>query len=190
MEFRQKEAVGYWHAYAQRCVAYAFAEVLKACCQEHEKPYVITPSQLGVLSALYEENGQTIGAIGPKCVADPPTVTGIVKRLEQSGLVERRHDREDRRIVKVYLTDEARDFKPSLTEAVMTFNGVVTRGFSEAEQRDLIAKLQRIIANLSVLGPDTGDRFGLLPRQVLYDLAGNSAETDKSIEKEGLYEQR
>lgn len=178
MEFRPKEAVGYWHAYAQRCVSYAFAEVLKACCQEHQKPYVITPSQWGGLSVLYEEDGQTIGAIGQKCVADPPTVSGVVKRLEQSGLVERRHDREDRRIVKVYLTDEARDFMPFLIEAVMAFNDVVTRGFSEAERRDLIAKLQQIIANLSILGPDTGDRFGLLPRQFLCDwkanLSGNS----------------
>jgi MarR family transcriptional regulator, organic hydroperoxide resistance regulator len=186
MEFRPKEAVGYWHAYAQRCVAYAFAEALKACCLEHQKPYVITPSQYGVLTVLYNDDGQTIGTIGQKCIADAPTATGVVKRLEQSALVERRHDLQDRRNVKVYLTGEARDFMPFLIEAVFAFNAIMTRGFSEAEKKDLIAKLQQIIVNVS---PDTGDRFGLLPRRFRGDreasLAANSITTNISREKEG-----
>jgi DNA-binding MarR family transcriptional regulator len=86
-----------------------------------------------------------------------------VKRLEQSGLVARRHDREDRRLVKVYLTDEGRDIMRFLPDAAIEFSKTMSQGFSEDEKRDLQAKLQRIIANLSTVGPDTGDRFGLLP---------------------------
>jgi hypothetical protein len=50
-----------------------------------------------------------------------------------------------------------------LPEAAMAFNEIMVQGFSEAEQRDMLAKLQKIIANLSAVGPGTGDRFGLLP---------------------------
>jgi DNA-binding MarR family transcriptional regulator len=89
-------------------------------------------------------------------------MTGIVKRLEQGGLVERRHDRVDRRLVKVYLTDEGRDIMRYLPDAAIEFSRIMAQGFSESEKRDLQAKLQRIIANLSTVGPDTGDRFGLL----------------------------
>jgi DNA-binding MarR family transcriptional regulator len=68
-----------------------------------------TSPQWGVLSLLYEHDGQTIGTLSQQRAIDAPTMTGIVKRLEQNGVVERKHDREDRRVVKVYLTDEGRD---------------------------------------------------------------------------------
>src|SRR5690348_7761688 len=106
MEIRPENYLGYWLFYAQRSVAYAFYEALKACCLQHEKPYVVTPPQIGVLILLIEQDGQTIGTLSQKRAIDPPTMTGIVRRLEQNGLVERRHDREDRRVVKVYLTAE------------------------------------------------------------------------------------
>jgi MarR family transcriptional regulator, organic hydroperoxide resistance regulator len=76
-------------------------------------------------------------------------VTGIVKRLEQSGLVERRHDRTDRRVVKVYLTEEGRDIMRFLPDMVRDFNAMMTQDLSEGEKRDLQAKLQRMIVNVS-----------------------------------------
>lgn len=169
MDFHVEDYLGYWLFYAQRSVAYAFYEALKACCLEHQKPYVITPPQWGVLSLLYNQDGQTIGAISQQRASDAPTMTGIVKRLEISGLVERRHDLEDRRLVKVYLTDEGRDIMRFLPDAATGFTKTMTQGFSEDEKRDLQVKLQRIIANLSTVGPDTGDRFGLLPDLMRFD---------------------
>jgi DNA-binding MarR family transcriptional regulator len=163
MTIRSEDYLGYWLFYAQRSVAYAFYEALKACCLEHEKLYVVTPPQFGVLILLIEQDGQTIGTLSQKRAIDAPTMTGIVKRLEQNGLVERRHDREDRRLVKVYLTDEGRDIMQYLPDAARAFNEIMVQGISEAEQREMLAKLQKIIANLSVVGAGTGDRFGLLP---------------------------
>ncbi len=163
MDIHPEDYLGYWLFYAQRSVAYAFYETLKACCIEHGKKYVVTPPQLGVLTLLHNQDGQTIGAMSQQRAIDAPTMTGIVKRLEQSGLVERRHDREDRRLVKVYLTDEGREIMQFLPDAAIEFNQIMSRGFSESEKHDMLANLQRIIANLADIGPDTGDRFGLLP---------------------------
>jgi DNA-binding MarR family transcriptional regulator len=155
--------LGYWLFYAQRCVAHAFSEVLQAYCVEREKPYVVTPSQWGVMSLLNESDGLTVGTISQRRGLDAPTVTGILRRLEQSGLVERRHSREDRRVVEVYLTAEGRDIVSSLVNVVRDFHEVMTRGFSQAERQDFLVKLQQIIANVSTVAADTGDRFGLLP---------------------------
>jgi len=143
---------------------YAFNEVLKSCCQEHDKPYAVTPPQWGVLVLLLEQDGMTVGAVSQRRGVDAPTITGIVKRLEQSGLVERRHDLEDRRQVKVYLTNEGRDIMRYLPDTTRAFNEIMMRGFSEDQQRDLIAKLQQIVINLGEIGSHTGDRFGLLPQ--------------------------
>ena len=163
MKVRWDDNLGYWLFYSQRSVAYAFSEVLRQCCQEHKKPYVITPPQFGVLALLHEMGSTTIGNISQKRGLDAPTITGIVKRLEQSDLVERLHDREDRRVVKVCLTDEAYDFMPILSDAVDAFYDILTKGLSEGEQGDLRTKLQHIIVNVAAVAPGTGDRFGLLP---------------------------
>ncbi|GAC1565587.1 MAG: hypothetical protein NVS3B14_03820 [Ktedonobacteraceae bacterium] len=163
MKIRAEDFLGYWLFYAQRSMFYAFNEVVKDCCRQHHKPYAVTPPQWGVLSLLVERDGSTIGAISQRRGVDAPTITGIIKRLEQSGLVERRHDIKDRRQVKVYLTDEGRDIMRYLPATTIAFNEIMMRGFSEDEQRDLIAKLQQIVVNLGAIGPDTGDRFGLLP---------------------------
>jgi len=163
MKLRPEDTVGYWLFYAQRTTAYAFYEALKACCLEHKKPYVITPPQWGVLSMLHESDGITIGAVSQKRGFDAPTITGIVKRLEANGLVKRVHDHEDRRQVKLYLTEEGRDIMQFLPDAAKSFYEILVQGFSEAEQYDFVMKLQQLIANLSSIGPGTGDRFGLLP---------------------------
>jgi len=158
------QSLSYWLFYAQRCVAYAFAEVMRAHCEERGKPYVITPPQWSALSLLLAQDGLTIGTMSQMRGVDAPTGTGIITRLEQNGLVERRHDREDRRVVKVYLTDEGRDIVNTLASPVEQFDQSTKRGFSEGEQDRLRAQLQQIIANVSEIGPGLGDRFGLLPK--------------------------
>lgn len=163
--------LNYWLFYAQRCVAYAYAEVLRAHCEERGKPYVITPPQWGALLLLREQDGMTIGLMGQQRGLDAPTVTGIIKRLEQHGLVERRHNRDDRRLVKVYLTDEGRDIMHTLAAPVEQFEQRMKQGFSEDEVDRLLANLQQLIVNVSEVGPGLGDRFGLLPKEQANDEA-------------------
>ncbi len=71
------------------------------------------------------------------------------------------------RVVKVYLTDEGRDIMRFLPDEISRFNDMAMQGLSEDEQRDLLAKLQRLIVNVSAVAPGTGDRFGLLSQDVL-----------------------
>ncbi|GAC1429284.1 MAG: MarR family transcriptional regulator [Ktedonobacteraceae bacterium] len=155
--------LGYWLFYAQRCVAYAFADVLQAACVEHGKLYVVTPPQWGVLALLCGSDTMTVGTISQRRGVDAPTITGIIKRLEQNGLVERHNDREDRRVVKVYITSEGKDIIRILNPVVQQFNNVFLRGLSEAERQIFLENLQRIIANITDVFEGAGDRFRLLP---------------------------
>ncbi|HYK86412.1 MAG TPA: MarR family transcriptional regulator [Ktedonobacteraceae bacterium] len=159
-----EDNLGYWLFYTQRSVAHAFSEVLQKGCEEQGKLYVITPAQFGVLAMLFEMGDVTIGLLSKRRGLDAPTITGIVKRLEQNGLVERVYDREDRRVVKVYLTEEGKEIMKALGDPVDAFYDVLTQGFSEAEQSTLRTNLHRIITNVAAVAPGTGDRFGLLPR--------------------------
>jgi DNA-binding MarR family transcriptional regulator len=69
----------------------------------------ITYPQYLVMNALGERDGSTIGAIASRLLLESSTITPPVKRLEQSGLVERRRSVTDERQVHVWLTDKGRD---------------------------------------------------------------------------------
>ena len=169
MNIDTNDNLGYWLFYAQRCVAYAFAEVLRATCVEQGKSYVVTPPQWGVMALLSGSASMTVGTISQMRGIDAPTVTGIIKRLEQNGLVERHNDREDRRVVKVYLTIEGENILRVLTPAVEAFNHSMLQGLSEGERKTFLENLQRIIVNLNDVAEGTGDRFRLLPGHLNFD---------------------
>ncbi|MBI4577795.1 MAG: winged helix-turn-helix transcriptional regulator [Planctomycetes bacterium] len=66
----------------------------------------ITGPQHALLQALREAGPLPPGRLARTLYVSPSTVTGIVDRLEARGLVRREHDREDRRVWTVALTDE------------------------------------------------------------------------------------
>ena len=68
----------------------------------------ITYPQYLIMSALGEQDGSTIGAIGSRLLLESSTITPPVKRLEMAGLVERRRSASDERQVHVWLTDAGR----------------------------------------------------------------------------------
>lgn len=153
----------YWLFYAERCVTAAYAEVLRAHCEERGKPYVVTPPQWGALALLLAQDGMTIGTMSQKRGVDAPAATGIITRLEQTGLVERRHDREDRRVVKVYLTEEGRDISHTLVSVVEDFEQHLKQGFAEGELDRFLAQLHRLILDAAERGGERGDRITLPP---------------------------
>lgn len=69
----------------------------------------ITASQFSALSSISHYGPVTLGKLASVERLRPPTVTRMVSFLEESGLVLRRPDAEDRRIYRVELTDLGRD---------------------------------------------------------------------------------
>ncbi|WP_066687224.1 MarR family winged helix-turn-helix transcriptional regulator [Caulobacter sp. CCH9-E1] len=63
------------------------------------------PQYLAML-VLWEQSPRTVGALGDALDLDSSTLTPLLKRLEASGLVERRRDPDDERRVIVALTEK------------------------------------------------------------------------------------
>ena len=74
------------------------------------RPYLdelgITYPQYLVLMVLWEQDDLTVGQIGEKVYLDSGTLTPLLKRLEQKGIVARNRCVNDERIVKISLTEE------------------------------------------------------------------------------------
>ena len=71
----------------------------------------ITYPQYLVLSALWEDDGRTVGAIAERLSLESSTITPLVKRLEAASLVTRARQADDERRVLVSLTDKGRALK-------------------------------------------------------------------------------
>ncbi|WP_363181617.1 MarR family winged helix-turn-helix transcriptional regulator [Sphingomonas quercus] len=68
----------------------------------------LTYPQYLAMVILRGEDGQTVGELGDQLFLDSSTLTPLIKRLEAAGLVTRRRDSEDERVVRVTLTDKGR----------------------------------------------------------------------------------
>ncbi|CAN5300706.1 MarR family transcriptional regulator [soil metagenome] len=71
----------------------------------------ITYPQYLVLSALWERDAQSIGAIGERLGLDSSNVTPLVKRMEAAGLLSRQRNPADERQVFVTLTALGREMQ-------------------------------------------------------------------------------
>jgi MarR family transcriptional regulator, organic hydroperoxide resistance regulator len=71
----------------------------------------ITYPQYLVLSVLWEQDGPTITAIAERLALEPSTITPLVKRLEQAGLVGRQRNPADERQVRVTLTKRGKGLR-------------------------------------------------------------------------------
>jgi len=66
----------------------------------------LSPSQLSALSSIELRGPLTLGALAEHERVAPPSVTKVVAKLEAAGLVERRADAGDKRVVWVSPTAE------------------------------------------------------------------------------------
>ena len=74
-------------------------------------PLGLTYPQYLVMLALWEDDAQTVSALGDKLALDSGTLTPLLKRLEAQGQLSRERDSEDERRVIVRLTAAGRHLK-------------------------------------------------------------------------------
>ena len=104
--------------------------------------------QDGVMLALAETDGLTAGALAGKLGVKAPTMTRTIGRMEAQGFLERRPDRDDARLTKVYLTELGRDRLQIIAEAGQHSGRLATRGLTDKQVRTLMKLLRAVDSNL------------------------------------------
>jgi DNA-binding MarR family transcriptional regulator len=66
----------------------------------------VTVAQAGILFLLKQKNDRTMTELSRLLLIDNSTITGLVDRLEKTGLVRRSQNPDDRRASRVYITSE------------------------------------------------------------------------------------
>jgi DNA-binding MarR family transcriptional regulator len=71
----------------------------------------LTYPQYLTMLALWEDDGQTVSALGERLLLDSGTLTPLLKRLEALGLIQRKRSSEDERRVHISLSPAGRKLK-------------------------------------------------------------------------------
>ena len=120
------------------------------------------------LHLLSEAPGLSGAQLARWAMVTPQTMNQILTRLERDGLIQRRSDPAHGRILKTFVTAKGRREFDRGCETGDALLAEAQRGLSAAERRQLLALLQRCIANLSWVphgGPtEADDLLGAPPR--------------------------
>lgn len=73
-------------------------------------PKGLTLAQFGVLEALHHRGPLCASELATKLLKSAGNLTLVLDNLERDGHVRRERDAEDRRFVRVHLTDQGKDF--------------------------------------------------------------------------------
>ncbi len=112
------------------------------------QPLGLTYPQYLVLVALWSEDERRVGALGAELGLDTNTLTPLLKRMAEAGLVTRSRSAADERVVTVRLTDKGRALEAEaerITTCVFEATGLSVEEL--ADLRDRIARLNTEIAD-------------------------------------------
>lgn len=101
-----------------------------------------------ILKYLSENNGCKQSEIAKHEYVSAATVTVTLQSMEKNGLIERKSDESDLRIMRVYITDKGRDVQKRCDEAIEETDREIYKNFSQEEiemfKKLLIKKRDRL----------------------------------------------
>lgn len=138
------------------------ARLLKTLADQEVRQLGMTRAQWAVLSRIERNEGLKQSEIAEMLEIQPITLTRLVDRLAENGLIERRPDDNDRRAWRLYLTPAAKPLVDRLDALGRDMLKTVLKGFSAETVANLTDQIGAIRDNirgeLAARGADTSDK--------------------------------
>ncbi len=125
------------------------SQVFSRKFQERLEPLGLTPFHWVVLCCLWEEDGLATCSIGEKLQQVGGTITGVLDRMEERGLIRRERDLRDRRIWRIWLTEAGKQLQEVLPPIALEIREQAMKGMPMAERQHFSQLVDQAIANLS-----------------------------------------
>lgn len=98
------------------------------------RPYGLTNMQHLVLEGLWYQPGMTATELSKLLILDKATLSGVLDRMVETGWIIKSPDPEDRRVQRIYPSEEADRLKPELIEKRKEANQEILEMFSPEER--------------------------------------------------------
>lgn len=128
----------------------SIAREMNACLYRsfREGGFEITPQQWAVLNRLWEMEGIHQSKLAKKTTKNRHNMTMILKQLEIKGLIQKKPDKQDKRLQRVYLTKEGKMLKSQLIPIAIQSLEKLFSGVSKKDLRVIKNIHKTIIKNL------------------------------------------
>jgi MarR family transcriptional regulator, transcriptional regulator for hemolysin len=136
-----EQSIGYWLTIATQRYHRAVTEEVA--------PHGITYRQSLVLAWLAIEGELSQAELAIKMMVEPPTLVGILDRMERDGWITRNSCSSDRRKKLIRATSAAEPVWEKIAEGARRVRALAVEGLSEAEFATLTQLLDRVNRNLA-----------------------------------------
>ncbi|WP_306059108.1 MarR family winged helix-turn-helix transcriptional regulator [Natronococcus wangiae] len=137
-----RDSVGYQLASASKHHRNYFTEALDELGLQGGQEFVLVQ--------LAETNGCSQSDLAEALSVKPPTITKLVRKLEESGLVERHQDPDDARVQQVFLTQAGEETIEPIEECWKQGEEVMLDGFTTEERLLLRRMLIQVQENIDM----------------------------------------
>ncbi|RZT15025.1 DNA-binding MarR family transcriptional regulator [Kribbella sp. VKM Ac-2569] len=120
------------------------SKLLRAAADAAVQRHGLRLGQDHLLAALWAEDGRTPGEIAAAVNVTTPAVTKLATRLAESGLLERRPDPRDNRLVRLWLTPAGRALQAPIEAERQQLEDRVTATLTKTERAQLMKALAKI----------------------------------------------
>ncbi|WAL69076.1 MarR family transcriptional regulator [Amycolatopsis cynarae] len=119
-------------------------KLLRALADAGMRRHGLHLGQNHLLAALWDHDGSTPGEIAATLNVTTPTVVKMATRMAAAGLLTRRRDERDQRLVRLWLTDAGRALREPVEAERQTLEEQVTADLSETERKYLLRALAKV----------------------------------------------
>jgi DNA-binding MarR family transcriptional regulator len=119
-------------------------KVLRAAADAAVRRHGLRLGQDHLLAALWERDGRTPGEIAAAVNVTTPAVTKTAARMAEAGLLVRRRDDRDNRLVRLWLTDTGRALQEPIESERRLLEDTVTADLTKPEREHLLSALAKI----------------------------------------------
>lgn len=109
----------------------------------------LNSSQTNIIFVLWQEDDINISQLSQRTNLAKTTLSSMLDRLENAGLLIRIPNPDNRREIKVRLTQQCRLLREGCIQAYNEMSGINFAGFSSQEREELMKGLDKLYTNLS-----------------------------------------
>lgn len=124
------------------------ARIIERLLKENDSMYDVNSAQINIMYQLWQKDNITISELSKQTQLANTSLTTMLDRLEMRGQIKRCRNEQNRREVRIQLTDKSRVTQDQVSEILCTMHAINFNGFSKEEEQQMYDYLSRMKNNL------------------------------------------